>query len=166
MKIFIDDFTFNEAIKHGKLEVAEWLLLNNCPVRSSAYLQKLEIPTIEWLYNHNVKLEKFLLSNVIESTNSEEVIRWFIDRGVPVTTECVNSCIRTKEQDYTRKFILEHKAKLSYSNYELAVLLENIEMLDLLKDLNCPFEDSVIEKALKYSKKKSIKWLVDSGFLT
>lgn len=163
MKIFIDESHFNRAIKDGKFQLADWLISQNCPISSSVYFQNLEIDSLNWLYSRSIKLEQSVMKNVIESTNREDVIDWFITRGLEVDWECINSCIRTGDASYTKKFLFKFREKLKSENYQIALLAENVEILDILKELDCPFEIYLIEKVLKYRKRVSIKWLVNNG---
>lgn len=166
MKITVDELTFNKAIKNGKFELAEWLIEQNCPVNSTSYLQNLKIETLEWLFARNVPIDKNCMPSVIEITNSPEVIQWFVDRGANLDASTINSCIRTKDTSYVKWFLETYRVNLSPVNYEIAILSENIPVLNLLKNLKCPYDNAITEKALKYSKKKSIKWLVNNDMFT
>ncbi len=160
MKITVDELTFNKAIKDRKFELAEWLIEQNCPYKSTVYLQNLEIDTLNWLYDKHIPVDSNIMSSVIEITSSADIIQWFIEKGVKLDESVVNSCIRTKDITYIKWFLNTYNVKLSPVNYEIAIVSENIPVLNLLKTLNCPYDNSITEKALKYSKKKSIKWLV------
>lgn len=160
MKVTIDELTFNKAIKDRKFELAEWLIEQNCPVKSTSYLQNLKTDTLNWLYDKNIRIDSNIMSSVIEITSSSEIIQWFVEKGAKLDESAVNSCIRTKDTAYIKWFLETYNVKLSPMNYEIAILSENIPILDLLKTLNCPYDNVITEKALKNSKKKSIKWLV------
>lgn len=163
MKITIDELTFNKAIKEKKFELAQWLLEQNCPVKPSVYLQNLELDTLKWLYDKNIFIDKDCLHLVVELTESCDIIQWFVNNGVVIDANVVNSCIRTKDISYINWFLNTYNVTLSSINYEIAILLENIPVLELLKSLNCPYDRYITEKALKYFKKKSIEWLVKNN---
>jgi hypothetical protein len=163
MKISIDESVFNNAIKNKKFELAEWLIEQNCPVKSSVYFQNLELDTLKWLNDRNIPLDKNSMHAVIELTDSQEIIQWFIQNGVVIDSNVVNSCIRTKDVSYIKWFLYNYNVKLDSINYEIAVLSENIPVLDLLYELKCPYDSSITYKALRNLKKKSIKWLVERG---
>ncbi len=162
MKITVDELTFNKAIKNKKFELAEWLIEQSCPVNSTCYLQNLETHALDWLYDKSIPIDKKCMSLVIEMTQSQDIIQWFVNKGATLDANTINSCIRTKDITYIKWFLETYNVKLSPVNYEIAVLSENIPVLNLLKKLKCPYDDSITEKALKYSKKKSIKWLVNN----
>jgi len=163
MKIIIDELTFNKAIKDKKFELAEWLLEQNCPVKPTVYLQNLELETLMWLSSKNIPIDKDSMHLVVEMTESQDIIQWFIENGVTIDANVVNSCIRTKDISYIQWFLQTYNVSLSPVNYEIAILAENIPVLDLLKALNCPYDFNITDKAIKYLKKKSIKWLVTNG---
>jgi hypothetical protein len=163
MKISIDEFTFNNAIKQKKFELAEWLIEQNCPIKSSVYFQNLELDTLRWLNERNIPLDKESMHTVIELTDSQEIIQWFIQNGVVIDSNVVNSCIRTKDVNYIKWFLHTYNVTLNPINYEIAVFSENIPVLELLLELNCPYDESITHKALKNMKKRSIKWLVENG---
>jgi hypothetical protein len=165
MKIFIDEKVFNQAIKRNKLELAEWLLEQNCPHDSSCYFQNFDIKVLDWLKFKGVPVNTVSMSIVVKNCDSEEVIRWFISNGVEINTETINTCIKLKDVSFVLDFIQKYNVKLSSENYEIAILTENIPVLNLLKQSNCPFDEKLVEIALKYCKKKSVKWLVQNDLI-
>lgn len=162
MKVTVDELTFNKAIKNKKIELAEWLIEQGCPVSSTCYLQNLDVDILDWLHDKNIPIDKKCMSSVIEITQSEDIIKWFINKGADLDENTINSCIRTKDISYVKWFLETYNVKLSPINYEISILSENIPILNLLKKLKCPYDNSITEKALKHSKKKSIKWLVNN----
>lgn len=156
MKVNIDEIVFNKAIKEKKFELAEWLLEQNCSVKSSVYLQNLELDTLWWLHTKNIPLDKDSMHLVIEMTQSQDIIQWFVDNGVVIDCNVVNSCIRMGDVSYIKWFLETYRVELSSINYEIAILAENLQVLDLLKALNCPYDSSITDKALKYLKKKAL----------
>lgn len=163
MKISIDETTFNNAIKQKKFELAEWLMEQNCSIDSSVYFQNLELDTLRWLRNKNIPIDEKSMHTVIELTDSQEILQWFIQNGVVLDCNVVNSCIRTKDVTYIKWFLSTYNVILNPINYEIAIFSENIPVLELLLELNCPYDESVTTRALKSMKKKSIKWLVENG---
>lgn len=162
MKIFIDEKVFNQAIKEGKLELAEWLIEQNCPRDSSAYLQNMDITVLKWLYSKGVEIDRGCMYNVVKVCDDEETIKWFIDKGVAIDASAINACIKLKDISYVMDFLTKYDVKLNSTNYEIAIMTENIPVLNLLKQTNCPYDKNITEKALKYCKKRSVKWLVEN----
>lgn len=164
MKINIDEALFNKAILNRSLEVAKFLLDNACPVNYLAYLQVFDITILDWLIAKGVPSDKNCLHEVVNKTNDVDVIIWFIEKGTIVDNKCLNACINNQNYTLFSWFIETYNVKLSVDNFKSAVLLEDHTLLDYLKNHDCPFDETVVESAIKNTKKSSIKWLVMNGF--
>jgi len=161
MKITVDESTINKAIKNGKLELAEWLILNNCPVDDTVYVQNLDIKVLEWLKSQGIQMSKKCLSNVLCMTTVEpKIVSWFIENGAIVDKNTVLSCISNHLSELFKRFVEQYNIPLTIEYFKEAVISENLTILDYLKEQNCPFDDSVVESAMKHCKKNSLKWLV------
>lgn len=164
MKINVDESVFNRVILQGKLEIASWLIEQGCPTDHYCYLQKLELVTLNWLFDNGILIDDKCLSNVIEKTSDYDIIQWFCSKGAIVDSSCVNSCISKNNISLLEWLMENNKIKLSSDNYKMAISLEYIDILDYLKYKDCPFDETVIEFALKKSKKQALKWLVHNEF--
>lgn len=158
MKITIDETTFNKAIREGKLELAEWLLKNTCPVDPSVYVQNFDIGVLNWLKTMGVQIPVNCLSEVIDKTGDIDIIRWFETNGAVVNSNSLNSCIRNSRNLLFFEFL--KKNKIPEDAFKVAILSENIEILDFLKTKKVDMNDEVVEIAMKNKKKASLKWLV------
>ena len=164
MKINIDEKMFNKSIASGSLEVANFLLENSCETSYLAYLQNFDIKILDWLYAKGIPLDKRCLHEVIGKCGDVTILTWFIDKGISVDDKCLNVCIKNKHYELFDLFVGGHKVELTVDNFKSAILSEDYKMLDYLKQQSCPYDESVLEVAIKYSKKFSIKWLVTNGF--
>ena len=160
MKITIDEIVFNRAIYSGKLELAQWLLDNGCPTAESAYIQNLNLDVLKWLKQSNILMSPSCLSQVIRKTTDKDIIIWFLNNGAVVDKETIFSCIESGANSLFKNFIDSSKIKLTIEDFRVAVLSENIEILDYLKNSGCEYNEEIVELAMKHKKKKSIKWLV------
>ena len=162
-KITIDETTFNKCIRDGKLQVAEWLLSEGCPCNESAYIQSFDQPTLDWLKNKNIPIPKNCLQQVISKTRTESVINWFITNGATVDLNSILGCIESGNNTLFHTFVSRTRITLGIECYKTAILAENTEILDHLNSVDCLYEESVAELAMKHKKKKSLKWLVNNG---
>lgn len=164
MKITVDECVFNKAILHGKLEIAHWLLEQGCPTDHYCYLQKMDLNTLNWLFDNGILIDNKCLSNVIQKTSDRGIIQWFCSKGAIVDSSCINSCISNNNISLLKWLIENNNIKLSSDNYKSAINLEDIDILDYLKYKECPYDETVVEFALKKSKKQALKWLVHNDF--
>lgn len=160
MKITVDEGTFNKAIFDGKLELANWLLLNTCPYDQSVYVQNFNIQVLNWLKSKDILVPKNCLSDVIDKTSDRNVINWFLSNGVNITKNSLNACIRNKRNELLTYLIAQSGLSLDIDSYKTAILSENIEILDILKTLGIEIDETIVELAMKSKKKISLKWLV------
>lgn len=164
-KLLIDIFVFNKAIHSGKFEVAEFLLEHECPCNFTAYLQKLEIPVLDWLSNHNVQIDEPKFSTyLIEKTQEEEILRWFFEKKkVPISGSTVDYCITKDKKD-----ILELLVSFGYcfgpQDYISASKKGDLGILDILKKYNCPFDETVEKTVLTLGNKQVVKWFINNDF--
>lgn len=163
MKIIIDETTFNKAIEKEKLQLAEWLLENNCPFNDTAYLQKFDIKILNWLKANHIPMTKDTLANVIDKTGDISIISWFMENGAEVNNNSLKSCIRNNKNQIL--WLLSKKIKMVLdSEYpKIAVLAENIEILDYLLQNGVKFTEEIHDIAMKNKKKQSIKWLINNN---
>lgn len=164
MKINVDERTFNIAIKDNKFEVAEFLLSNSCPVNYLSYFQDFKISTLDWLYSKGIHLDKNCLNEVIYKIQDKEIIKWYIDKGLVTDSKCLDSCITNNHYELFSWFMEKYKVKPTIDNFISAVLSQDIKFLDYLNKINCPYDERLVETAIKNSKKESIKWLVKNNF--
>lgn len=157
MKVTIDASTFNKAIRQGKLELAEWLITNSCPVDSSVYIQNFDITILHWLKSKDIQIPKNCLSDVIDKTGDLDVIKWFQKNGAIINSNCLNSCIRNSRNTLFFEFL--QKNKIPDDAFKVAILSENIQILDFLKE-KIKIDEEIVEIAMKNKKKESLKWLV------
>lgn len=160
MKITIDETVFNRAIHSGKLELAQWLLDNGCPTTDSVYIQNFNLDVLNWLKQRNITVPSSCLSQVIRKTTQQNIINWFLNNGSIINKETILSCIEAGANSLFKDFTDSTKIKLTIDDYKVALLSENIEILDYLNELECDFNEEMVELAIKHKKKKSIKWLV------
>lgn len=163
MKITVDEGTFNKAITDSKLELANWLLLNTCPYDQSVYVQNFNIQVLNWLKSKDILVPKNCLSDVIDKTSDRNVINWFLSNGVNITKNSLNACIRNKRNELLTYLIAQSGLDLDIDSYKTAILSENIVVLDMHKNNGIPFDELLVELAMK-NKKLSIKWLVLNDF--
>jgi hypothetical protein len=164
MKINIDESTFNRAIHDNLMEIAKFLLDRACPTDYTSYLQIADISVLNWLYDNGVILSKKCLSEVISTTGDILIIKWFIDKGVVVDDKCLSKCISTNNYELLSYFVEKYDVLLTVENFIAAVSTQDETLLDYLKSRACPFNETVVEYAIKHSKKESIKWLVLNDF--
>lgn len=164
MKINIDEKIFNKSILNEKLEVAQFLLDNSCPTNYLAYLQVFDITILDWLCARGIPFDKQCLHEVAAISGDAIILKWFIDKGAIVDNKCLNACIKGQNYDLFSWFVETYNVGLSVENFKSAILLEDDTLLDYLKKHKCPFDETVVETAIKNSKKYSIKWLVTNGF--
>jgi hypothetical protein len=162
MKITIDEIVFNKAIQQGKLEVAQWLLEQGCSVDSTAYVQNFNEIVLQWLYSKNIPMSKTVLSHVISNTGDISIINWFIKNGAIVDNSSLISAISNNRNELFWELFKKKNIILGVEACKAAVMAENIEILNHLKIINAPFEESVTEIAMKFKKKTSLKWLVSN----
>jgi hypothetical protein len=160
MKVNIDEGTFNKAISEGKLELANWLLLNSCPYDLSVYVQNLNLQVLNWLKSKDIDIPKNCLSDVIDKSSDLAVISWFISNGVSVNHSALNSCIRNKKNELLFHLMEQSNLTLNYESFKTAILAENITVLDYLKTGSLTIDENITELAMKSKKKLSLKWLV------
>jgi hypothetical protein len=160
MKINVDEAVFNKAISHGKLEVAEWLLVNLCPSDDTAYIQNFDLVVLNWLKSKSIPMSPKCLSQVISKTGDEKTVTWFIKNGAIVDNLAIMATIQQKANVLFKKLIQEYKIPLALEAYKTAILSENIEILDYLNKKGCEYDESITELAMKFKKKESLKWLV------
>jgi hypothetical protein len=160
MKVTIDESTFNKAISEGKLELANWLLLNSCPYDSSVYVQNLSLQVLNWLKSKDIDIPKNCLADVIDKSSDLTVINWFVSNGVFVNHSSLNSCIRNKKNELLFHLMGQSNLTLNYESFKTAILAENIEVLDYLKTGTLTVDENITELAMKNKKKLSLKWLV------
>lgn len=164
MKITVETKHFNEAIRLKKFEVCEWLLANFCPADSSAYLQDMTLDTSTWLLNNGVPMGEGLLSSVISRTSDKVIIDWFYINGCSITSDCVDACIEKNDVELLSWFVKAYDIPLNVDNFIAAAMTESYEILDYLKNMNCPYSKSVLDSCMKYSKPDSIKWICNNGY--
>lgn len=164
MKINIDEAMFNKAIANNNLEVAKFLLDNACPTNYLAYFQNFDATVLDWLNSNGVTLDKHKLHEVINRTKDVTTLTWFIDKGCIVDDKCLNACIKSKNYNMLSWLVETYNVELSVENFKSAIILEDDLLLDYLKKHNCQYNETVVEIAIKNSKKHSIKWLVMNGF--
>ncbi len=164
MKITVSEGTINKALADGKLELATWLLENNCPYDQSVYVQNFNIQVLNWLKLKDVQVPKNSLSDVIDKTSDLNVINWFLSNGVNITKNSLNACIRNKRNELLTYLIAQSGLSLDIDSYKTAILSENIEILDILKSSGVEIDETIVELAMKSKKKDSIKWLVLNDF--
>lgn len=160
MKITIDEIVFNRAIYSGKLELAQWLLDNGCPTADSVYTQNFNLIILNWLKESNITLPTSCLAQVIHKTKDHDIIKWFLENGAIIDKQTILSCIETGSNSLFKNFINISKIKSTEEDLKVAILSENIEILDYLNNLGHSCDDDMVELAIKHKKKKSIKWLV------
>lgn len=159
MKITVDEGIFNKAIFDGKLELANWLLLNNCPYDQSVYVQNFNIQVLNWLKSKDILVPKGCLSDVIDKTSDQNVINWFLSNGVTINKASLNACIRNKRNELLTYLIAQSGSSLDIDSYKTAILSENIVILDILKSSGIEIDETIVELAMKMKKKISLKWL-------
>ena len=164
MKITVDEAVFNKVILSRKFEVATWLLEQGCPTNYMCYLQNLDITILDWLFSTGIAFNKSCLFDVIQKTDDKDIISWFCSKGAIVDSKCVNSCIKNDNLELLEWLMEKNSILLSVENYKEAVSIEDTAFLDYLKLNKCPYDETVIEYALKNSKKQAIKWLVNNDF--
>lgn len=164
MKIHIDEKSFNKAISENKFELAQFLLDNSCPIDTSCYFQDLRIETLEWLKSRGIPLNKHCLKELIIKTDELDIIEWFVDNGVIPDNDCLNSCIDLRNDKLFLWIVEKYNLELSTDNFISAIKTENTSILEYLKSKKCPYDERLVEAAIKYSKRESIKWLVNNGF--
>ena len=164
MKITIDERTFNKSIASGSMEVANFLLENACPTDYLAYLQIFDTTILDWLYSKGVSLDKRCLHEVIGKCGDAMILAWFIEKGAVVDDKCLNACIKSKQYNLLSWFVEKYDVKLTVDNFKSAILSEDDMLLDYLKQHTCPYDETVLEIALKHSKEISIKWLVANEY--
>lgn len=160
MKITIDETVFNRAIFNGKLELAEWLLDRGCPTSDSAYIQNFDLGVLNWLKNSNISIPSSCLSQVIRKTKDTIIINWFLSNGSKIDKDSILSCIESGANFLFKNFTNVSKITPNTDDLKVAILFENIEILDYLNTLGLECDDEMVELAIKHKKKKSIKWLV------
>lgn len=160
MKITIDETVFNRAIHSGKLELAQWLLDNGCPTSETAYVQNFNLDVLKWLKKNNILMSSSCLSQVIRKTTDQDIIIWFLNNGAVVNKETILSCVESGANTLFKNFIDTTNIKLNSEDYKVAIISENIEILDYLNKSGFVCDEEIVEYAIKHKKKKSIKWLV------
>jgi hypothetical protein len=165
MKVTIDEVVFNKAIYLGKLELAEWLLDNGCPTNESAYIQNFSPEVLNWLKKRDIPMMETCLSQVLRKTSDEDTVSWFMRNGCKITTNSILACIETKANKLFHKFIQMDNPILNIESYKVAILSENIEILNYLYESKVDIDDVISELAMKNKKKESIKWLVSKDLL-
>lgn len=164
MKITVDETVFNKAILQRKLEAAKWLIDQGCPTNHYCYFQILEIDVLNWLFDCGIIIDKDCLFDVIQKTSDREIISWFCSKGVIADSKCVNSCIKSNNLELLEWLMQNNNILLTTDNYKTAISTETSDILDYLKTNACPYDETVLEYALKNSKKESLKWLVHNNF--
>lgn len=162
MKVTIDEIVFNKAIKEGKLELAQWLLDQGCTVDDTAYIQNFNQSVLNWVYSKNIPMARTVLSNVISNTGDISVINWFITNGSLIDVNSLLSCISSNRNELFWELFKKKPITLGLDACKAAIIAENIEILEHLKIINAPFDESVTELAMKFKKKISLKWLVSN----
>ena len=165
MKVDITESTFNEAISKNKLELANWLLDQGCPTNSMCYLKATDVDTLSWLMTRGIVVNKGCLADVLNITGDLQIVDWFLSQNVVVNSEAINSCIKNNRGEIFKIFTRNNDVKLTVDNFKSAVIAEDTGVLDFLKSKRCSFDESVIETAMKYKKKNSLKWLVINDYM-
>lgn len=165
-KIMIDHTTFNKAILSKKLEVAEFLIEHDCPFNSTSYLQCLDISVFQWL-EHRVPIDDYnFAENLIEKTTDTVILEWFfLYKKIPITREAVDCCIMKKDKN-TLHFLLNlQKGCCKAENFITACKAGDIDILKVLKENNCPFNQGVEKFVLTFGDKQILKWFFNNDYI-
>lgn len=160
MKVIIDEAVFNKAIAEEKLELAEWLLENNCPCDDIAYVQNFNIQVLEWLQQKHIPMSKECLGYVIDKTDDLLTINWFIKNGATINQDSLQSCIRNNRNEIFWSLLKKTKISLNKDYFRTAIMSENIEVLNYLFQNEIKCDEEIVELAMKNKKKNSLKWLI------
>lgn len=164
-KIIVDQITFNKAIASKKLQVAEFLLEHDCPSNSMSYLQCLEIPVFEWLEHRVPILEDTFAENLLEKTMDMEVLKWFfIHKKIIITPRAIDVCILQKEQKTLQELPKLQEGCLTPQNFITACKVGDLEILQVLKDHDCPFDQTVENFVLTCGNKQVLKWFLKNDY--
>lgn len=160
MKVIIDKNIFNKSISEAKLQLADWLLENNCPCDDTCYLQNFNLEMLSWLKSKNIAMSKNCLGNVIDKTSNPLTIDWFIKNGAVINSEAIDSCIRNFSNEILWNLLKRTKLQLTLDHYKTAILSENTEVLDYIYSKGVKADETIVEIAMKAQKKVSLRWLI------
>lgn len=165
-KIIIDHFVFNKAILNKKFEVAEFLIECECPRNYTAYLQRLEVPVFEWLSRNNIAIDEPNFSlYLLEKTEDKVVLDWFfLVKKIPISQDTMSYCINNDRLDLVR-LLLEYGYSFKNTDYITAFKKGNMNILALLKEKKCPFDEKVEKTALSMGNKEILKWCIKNELM-
>lgn len=165
MKIEIDERTIADAVSANKLDLVEWLLDQNCPVNSQVYSLAQNVTTLNWILAKGVKLDKKALIDAIPKTNvSLDVLKWFSDK-VAIDSSVTSACIKYSQFEFLDYLLQVKKVKLDTQAFIAAAETDHDNVLDYVKANNVIFNETVLDYAIRYGKKNSIKWLARNNYI-
>jgi hypothetical protein len=159
-----DNDVFTKAVKFGNIEHLEWLKTNNFPCSPNIIDIAVcyeNINVLIWLKQKNYKFSNRTFNFSI-STDNIQIMEWLKNNNCPIILGKFNDFVIENRKLETIKYLKNIGFYCSPSNLISAIKRNNIEILEWLKEVNCPINIDVYKYVLDINDQSKLQWLKDN----
>lgn len=178
---------FSRAVGRGDISVLEWLYEEQCPMDISNMISRCykiqvfkwlqskniltfpvvgsgDLNTLKWLYENKILILNETTFQHTVLTGNIDSIKWLYEKKCPVFKLNISlilhhNCNIHNDIRNDIQWLLDIGFVLDCHCWHYAAKAGNIQLLEVLKKLNCPFLFSLLKKTQEYSEEVS-EWIL------
>jgi hypothetical protein len=159
-----DNDVFTKAVKFGNIEHLEWLKINKFPctpniIDIAVCYEKQNV--LIWLKKKNYNFTNRTFNFSI-TTDNIQIMEWLKNNNCPILLDKINDFVIESKKMETIKYLKNIGFHCVPSNLISAMKRNNIEILEWLKQVNCPINIDVYRYVLDINDQNKLKWLKDN----
>jgi hypothetical protein len=161
----LNEERFERGVVLGDVTYLNWLKENNAPMNEDAmniaiWTQKNNV--ISWMMENGFEITEKRFESAIKEKNLE-YINWVLGSKCPLKEEVMAMVVKQEGNSDIINIFIENGFQLNVERFEKAILLKDLEYIEWLKKMNCPFNyERIFGLAEASGDSKIMDWVLNN----